>query len=71
MISIYNIHIYIKGITFLLLYDLLQIEYYRGPGARWPHRTRQHPPGARPRGEPALRRAPPGAFRQPHQPFEW
>ncbi|KAL5668079.1 hypothetical protein ACJX0J_020300, partial [Zea mays] len=26
--------------------------------------------GARPRGEPALRRAPPDAVRQPHQPFE-
>jgi hypothetical protein len=29
MISRYNIHIYIKGITFLLLYDLSQIGYYK------------------------------------------
>jgi hypothetical protein len=29
MISRYNIHIYIKEITFLLLCDLLQIGYYR------------------------------------------
>jgi hypothetical protein len=29
MISRYNIHIYIKEIFFLLLYDLLQIGYYR------------------------------------------
>jgi hypothetical protein len=28
MISGYNIHVYIKEITFLLLYDLLQIGYY-------------------------------------------
>jgi hypothetical protein len=29
MISGYNIHIYIKEMTFLLLYGLLQIGYYK------------------------------------------
>jgi hypothetical protein len=31
MISRYNIHIYIKEIFFLLLYEILQVGYYIGP----------------------------------------
>jgi hypothetical protein len=44
-----------------------QPQQLRGLGARRPCRARRPPPGARPRGEPALRRAPPGVVR-PQQP---